>query len=336
MTYRAVADRRIGGPGPDHAGRSGPPALRRGSAGAPARSSIPRHERPHSRPWDPLPSGSGRRYARRQAGRAPWALDPLAALADRFELRFRHLGVTGGVRSRVRLLGEGATGTAEECAASVADELDEPRAVLRHALGHGLARALGDEEWQPPAWAPLGAGRCARCLRFRGRSGRDRPGASLADVRVAAIPPPPSGPPPSGPPQSPRRPRARRDRPPHGQPDRILCFGHAARAEATPQAPVCRSFAPPHGRSDRQPGRPGAVSGVRGPSLGFRPASIARRVPGFGRVGRWAADRLRSAARRAADRPTQAADRPACEPCRPRKQGTDARKTRPRPTPAGH
>jgi phosphoribosylformylglycinamidine synthase len=76
--------------------------------------------------------------------------DALAGLAERHRLPLRRLGTTGGDRLRIRLMGEGATGAAEERGARIADELDEPLTVLRHAWDHGLARALGDEAWRPP------------------------------------------------------------------------------------------------------------------------------------------------------------------------------------------
>jgi phosphoribosylformylglycinamidine synthase subunit PurL len=77
-------------------------------------------------------------------------LPGLAALAARHDLPFRAIGRTGGDRLRIRLVGVGATGAAEERGAGVADELDEAVALLRHAWDHGLARALGDEDWRSP------------------------------------------------------------------------------------------------------------------------------------------------------------------------------------------
>ena len=50
----------------------------------------------------------------------------------------------GGDRLRIRLVGVGATGAAEERGAGVADELDVPLADLRRAWTHGLPRALGE------------------------------------------------------------------------------------------------------------------------------------------------------------------------------------------------
>lgn len=74
----------------------------------------------------------------------------LLDLACRHALPLVGLGVTGGDRLVIRLMGVGATGAAEERGARIADELDEPLAVLRHAWDHGLARALGDDTWRPP------------------------------------------------------------------------------------------------------------------------------------------------------------------------------------------
>ena len=48
---------------------------------------------------------------------------------------------------RTRLVGEGATGAAEERGAGIADDLDEPLSVLRDAWDRGLPRALGDDAW---------------------------------------------------------------------------------------------------------------------------------------------------------------------------------------------
>ena len=67
----------------------------------------------------------------------------LHALALRHELPLRRLGTVGGDRLRITLTGEGATGAAEGRGASVADEVDESLAVLRHAWQVGLPRALG-------------------------------------------------------------------------------------------------------------------------------------------------------------------------------------------------
>jgi phosphoribosylformylglycinamidine synthase len=55
------------------------------------------------------------------------------------------LGSTGGDRLVIELVGEGATGAAEERGARVADAVDVRLADLRHAWERGLPRALGEE-----------------------------------------------------------------------------------------------------------------------------------------------------------------------------------------------
>jgi phosphoribosylformylglycinamidine synthase len=79
----------------------------------------------------------------------PERWDALAGLAVQHGIPARRLGETGGDRLRIRLVGEGATGAAEERGAGVADELDEPLEILRDAWERGLPRALGDEGWTP-------------------------------------------------------------------------------------------------------------------------------------------------------------------------------------------
>jgi phosphoribosylformylglycinamidine synthase len=74
----------------------------------------------------------------------PATVDRLARLAQEHGLPFRVLGTAGGDRLRVRLVGEGATGAAEERGAGVADELDVTLAVLRDAWERGLPRAIGE------------------------------------------------------------------------------------------------------------------------------------------------------------------------------------------------
>jgi phosphoribosylformylglycinamidine synthase len=69
----------------------------------------------------------------------------LESLAAEHRLPLLRIGVVGGERFRIRLHGEGATGAAEGRGASVADEVDEPLTVLRHAWDMGLPRALGKE-----------------------------------------------------------------------------------------------------------------------------------------------------------------------------------------------
>ena len=55
----------------------------------------------------------------------------------------RRLGVVGGDRLRIRLVGVGATGAAEERGAGVADELDVSLDELRRAWTQALPRVLG-------------------------------------------------------------------------------------------------------------------------------------------------------------------------------------------------
>ncbi len=69
----------------------------------------------------------------------------LATLARAHGVPLRRIGEVGGERLRIRLVGEGATGAAEERGARVADEVDQPLSVLRHAWESGLPRALGEE-----------------------------------------------------------------------------------------------------------------------------------------------------------------------------------------------
>ena len=56
----------------------------------------------------------------------------------------------GGDRLRIRLVGVGATGAAEERGAGVADEVDVALADLRKAWTQALPRALG-EDWRAGA-----------------------------------------------------------------------------------------------------------------------------------------------------------------------------------------
>ena len=102
-------------------------------------------------------AAAGRRHARHGALRrrpeprgaqlAPEAGMRWRRLAAEHGVPLHRLGVTGGDRLRIRLVGEGATGAAEDRGAGVADELDEPLVELRHAWEAGLPRALGEEEW---------------------------------------------------------------------------------------------------------------------------------------------------------------------------------------------
>jgi hypothetical protein len=52
--------------------------------------------------------------------------------------------VVGGSRLRIRLVGVGATGAAEERGAGVADELDVALADLRRAWEQALPRIMGE------------------------------------------------------------------------------------------------------------------------------------------------------------------------------------------------
>ncbi len=67
----------------------------------------------------------------------------LARLASSRRVAARRLGVVGGDRLRIRLVGVGATGAAEERGAGVADELDMSLDVLRRAWTQALPRVLG-------------------------------------------------------------------------------------------------------------------------------------------------------------------------------------------------
>ncbi len=78
---------------------------------------------------------------------ADW--DAFAALAGNAGVPLRSLGVMGGERLRIRLVGQGSTGAVEDRGAGVADDLDEPLSVLHDAWANGLARALGDDGWRP-------------------------------------------------------------------------------------------------------------------------------------------------------------------------------------------
>ncbi len=80
---------------------------------------------------------------------APGDLDALTVLAGSLDVSLRVLGMTGGDRLRIRLVGEGSPGAAEDRGAAIADDVDEPLAVLRDAWDHGLPRALGDDTWRP-------------------------------------------------------------------------------------------------------------------------------------------------------------------------------------------
>ena len=67
----------------------------------------------------------------------------LARLASSRRVAARRLGTVGGDRLRIRLVGVGATGAAEERGAGVADELDISIDELRRAWNGALPRVLG-------------------------------------------------------------------------------------------------------------------------------------------------------------------------------------------------
>ncbi|HEY5488964.1 MAG TPA: phosphoribosylformylglycinamidine synthase subunit PurL [Candidatus Limnocylindrales bacterium] len=67
----------------------------------------------------------------------------LARLCASHRLAARQLGVVGGPRLRIRLVGVGATGAAEERGAGVADELDIALDELKRAWTQALPRVLG-------------------------------------------------------------------------------------------------------------------------------------------------------------------------------------------------
>jgi phosphoribosylformylglycinamidine synthase subunit PurL len=67
----------------------------------------------------------------------------LARLCSSRRIAARRLGTVGGNRLRIRLIGVGATGAAEERGAGVADELDVSIDELRRAWRGALPRVLG-------------------------------------------------------------------------------------------------------------------------------------------------------------------------------------------------
>jgi phosphoribosylformylglycinamidine synthase len=73
----------------------------------------------------------------------PATVAPLVALAAEHDLPIEEIGAVGGERLIVELAGAGATGAAEERGSRVADSIDVPLDVLRHAWEQGLPRALG-------------------------------------------------------------------------------------------------------------------------------------------------------------------------------------------------
>jgi phosphoribosylformylglycinamidine synthase len=75
---------------------------------------------------------------------APDDWNALARLASSRRVAARRLGIVGGNRLRIRLVGVGATGAAEERGAGVADELDVSVDELRRAWTQALPRVLGE------------------------------------------------------------------------------------------------------------------------------------------------------------------------------------------------
>jgi phosphoribosylformylglycinamidine synthase len=70
----------------------------------------------------------------------------LQQIAAEHDVPLGRLGTVGGDRLRIVLVGQGATGAAEDRGAGVADEIDRPVADLRRAWELALPRALGEEE----------------------------------------------------------------------------------------------------------------------------------------------------------------------------------------------
>ena len=83
---------------------------------------------------------------------SPERWNELARLASGLRIACRRLGVVGSDRLRIRLVGVGATGAAEERGAGVADEVDVSIADLRKAWTQALPRALGDDWLAPKEW----------------------------------------------------------------------------------------------------------------------------------------------------------------------------------------
>ena len=75
----------------------------------------------------------------------PATWERLAGSASALGLPIRRIGVVGGERLTIELVGEGATGAAEERGAGVADALDVDVRDLAHAWRSALPRALGEE-----------------------------------------------------------------------------------------------------------------------------------------------------------------------------------------------
>ncbi len=98
---------------------------------------------------DPVPELFGEGPSRVLVTVAPDAVGALVALAGEHGVPVRTLGSTGGDQLRIRLVGQGSPGSAEDRGGGIADDLDEPLGVLRDAWEHGLPRAMGDDDWPP-------------------------------------------------------------------------------------------------------------------------------------------------------------------------------------------
>ena len=68
----------------------------------------------------------------------------LSGLATRHQVPLERLGQVGGPRLRIELVGEGATGAAEERGADIADPIDADLASLRRAWSGGLHALVED------------------------------------------------------------------------------------------------------------------------------------------------------------------------------------------------
>jgi phosphoribosylformylglycinamidine synthase len=82
---------------------------------------------------------------------APDDWERLAGLAAAHGLPVRRLGTVGGDRLVIDLVGDGATGAAEERGAGVADAIDVAVADLAHAWRSALPRALGEDADAAPS-----------------------------------------------------------------------------------------------------------------------------------------------------------------------------------------
>ena len=96
-------------------------------------------------PLAPAVSLFGESPSRAIVSLAPENWNALARLAASHRVACRRLGVVGGSRLRIRLVGVGATGAAEERGAGVADELDVALDELKRAWTQALPRVLGKQ-----------------------------------------------------------------------------------------------------------------------------------------------------------------------------------------------